>query len=220
MIVSIKVNGVNEIEELTLEEEKRKLLVVSNLMLSKVMENERENVMLMLMGGFKRLRYEDLEEIYSDGCLMLWKKMMDEDFELLENGMVGYLKKVCWNIGRHYLRKVNDDVESLDLMMERNGEFVEDECSISDLFDVVDEKSWNDDKRYEKLEEIWKKLSVIDRMILESYYVDGCKMEEIAKRVGYKNGNSVKSKKNKVLKKILEMKKKEGADFKDLPQVA
>ena len=46
-------------------------------------------------------------------------------------------------------------------------------------------------------------------MILESYYVDGCKMEEIAKRVGYRNGNSVKSRKNKVLRKIMEMMKKD-----------
>ena len=44
------------------------------------------------------------------------------------------------------------------------------------------------------------------------------KMEEIAKRVGYRNGNSVKSKKKKVLMKIMEM--KERADFKDLPAAA
>ena len=49
-------------------------------------------------------------------------------------------------------------------------------------------------------------------------------MNEIAKRIGYKNGNSVKSKKNKVLKKIMEMKKEkeenEGADCDDLLQAA
>ena len=52
-------------------------------------------------------------------------------------------------------------------------------------------------------------------MILESYYVDGCKMEEIAKKIGYRNGNSVKSKKNKVLKKMMEM-MKEREDFSDM----
>ena len=72
--------------------------------------------------------------------------------------------------------------------------------------------------RYEKLDRIWRKLKEVDRMILESYYVDGCKMEEIAKRIGYKNGNSVKSKKKKVLMKIMEM--REGADFKDMPVAA
>jgi DNA-directed RNA polymerase specialized sigma24 family protein len=56
-------------------------------------------------------------------------------------------------------------------------------------------------------------------MILESYYVDGCKMEEIAKRIGYRNGNSVKSKKNKVLKKMMEM-MNEGADSVCLPLAA
>ena len=44
-------------------------------------------------------------------------------------------------------------------------------------------------------------------------------MEEIAKRIGYKNGNSVKSKKNKVLRKMMEM-MQDGAVFKDLPAAA
>ena len=88
---------------------------------------------------------------------------------------------------------------------------------IDEIFDVMDERG-NEDERYEKLDRIWSKLKEVDRMILESYYVDGCKMEEIAKRIGYKNGNSVKSKKKKVLMKIMEM--KERADFKDLPAAA
>jgi hypothetical protein len=66
---------------------------------------------------------------------------------------------------------------------------------------------------------VWSKLKEVDRMILESYYVDGCKMDEIARRVGYRNGNSVKSKKNKVLRRMMEM-MKDGADFKDLPVAA
>jgi hypothetical protein len=57
-------------------------------------------------------------------------------------------------------------------------------------------------------------------MILESYYVDGCRMEEIARRIGYRNGNSVKSKKNKVIRRMIEMMKEEGADFSDLPIAA
>ncbi len=81
----------------------------------------------------------------------------------------------------------------------------------------MDERGDEDD-RYKKLERIWSKLKEVDKMILESYYLEGCKMEEIAKRIGYKNGNSVKSKKKKVLMKIKEMQNR--ADFKDLPMVA
>ena len=44
-------------------------------------------------------------------------------------------------------------------------------------------------------------------------------MDEIAKRIGYKNGNSVKSKKNKVLRRMMEM-MQEGTDFKNLPVAA
>ena len=85
------------------------------------------------------------------------------------------------------------------------------------MFDVMDERV-DEEEKYKKLERVWSKLKEVDKMILESYYVDGCKMEEIAKRIGYKNGNSVKSKKKKVLMKIKEM--RDGADFKDLPAAA
>ena len=220
MVVRIKVSGFeNENDEkLTLREEKSGLLGVSSLIFNKVVKNERENVMMRLMGMFNGLRYEDLEEVYNDGCLVLWEKMMDDEFKLKEKSMVGYLVRICKNVGMHYLRKVNEDVVSLNRIMERGYEVREDDGrGIEEMFDVMDERG-NEDERYEKLDRIWSKLKEVDRMILESYYVDGCKMEEIAKRIGYKNGNSVKSKKKKVLMKIMEM--REGADFKDLPAAA
>ena len=220
MVVRIKVSGYEEeVEKLTLKEERRKLLGVSSLIFNKVVDGERDNVLMWLMRRFKSLRYEDLEEVYNDGCLVLWDKMMDKEFKLKEKSMVGYLVRICRNIGMHYLRKVNEDIDSLDRIMERGYEVREDdERGIEEIFDVMDERG-NEDERYEKLERIWSKLKEVDRMILESYYVDGCRMEEIAKRVGYRNGNSVKSKKNKVLRRMMEM-MREGADFKDLPTAA
>ena len=120
MVVRIKVSGFEEkVEELTLKEERRRLLGVSNLIFDKVVEKERENVLMWLSGRFKRLRFEDLEEVYDDGCLVLWEKMMDKEFMLMEKSMVGYLMRICRNVGMHYLRKVNEDIESLDKIMER-----------------------------------------------------------------------------------------------------
>jgi len=218
MVVRIKVSGFEEkVEKLTLKEERSGLQSVSNLIFNKVVENERENVLMWLKGRFKVLSFEDLEEVYNDGCLVLWEKMMDREFELMEKSMVGYLMRVCRNIGMHYLRKVNEDSESLDRILERGFGVSDDEFGIGEMFDVMDERE-NEDERFEKLERIWSKLKEVDRMILESYYVDECKMEEIAKRIGYKNGNSVKSKKKKVLMKIMKM--RDGADFKDLPIAA
>ena len=202
MIVKVWVSSYEEkVEKLSPMEERRGLLGVSHLIFNKVVEGERENVMLRLVGKFKGLRYEDLEEVYSDGCLVLWNKMMDEEFKLKEKSMVGYLVRICRNIGMHYLRKVNEDVESLDRILERGCEREYEEDGMKEFFDVMDER--DDEKEiFEKLDKAWGKLKDVDRMILESYYVDGCKMEEIARRVGYRNGNSVKSRKNKVLRKI------------------
>ena len=221
MVVRIKVSGFeNEnVEKLSLMEEKRGLLGVSSLIFNKVVDGERENVLMRLMGRFKSLRYEDLEEVYNDGCLVLWDKMMDKEFKLKEKSMVGYLVRICRNIGMHYLRKVNEDIESLDRIYERGYEMRDDdERGIEEMFDVMEEKG-NEDEIFERLDRVWNKLKKVDRMILESYYVDGCRMEEIARRVGYRNGNSVKSKKNKVLRRMMEM-MKEGEDFKDLPVAA
>ena len=221
MIRIIKVSGFeNEVvEKLSLMEEKRGLLGVSSLIYNKVVDGERENVLLRLMGRFKSLRFEDLEEVYDDGCLVLWEKMMDKEFELREKSLVGYLVRICRNIGMHYLRKVNEDIESLDRIYERGYEMRDDdERGIEEMFDVMEEKG-NEDEIFERLDRVWNKLKKVDRMILESYYVDGCRMEEIAKRIGYRNGNSVKSKKNKVLRRMMEM-MREGADFKDLPTAA
>ena len=221
MVVRIKVSGFeNEnVEKLSLMEEKRGLLGVSSLIFNKVVDGERENVLMRLMGRFKSLRFEDLEEVYDDGCLVLWEKMMDKEFELREKSLVGYLVRICRNIGMHYLRKVNEDIESLDRILERGYEMREDdERGIEAMFDVMEEKG-NENEIFERLDMVWNKLKKVDKMILESYYVDGCRMEEIARRVGYRNGNSVKSKKNKVLRRMMEM-MKEGEDFKDLPVAA
>ena len=220
MIKIIKVSGFeNEVvEKLSLKDERRGLLGVSSLIYNKVVDGERENVLLRLMGIFKSLRFEDLEEVYDDGCLVLWEKM-SKGVELKEKSLVGYLVRICRNIGMHYLRKVNEDIESWDRIYERGYEMRDDdESGIEEMFDVMEEKG-NEDEIFERLDRVWNKLKKVDRMILESYYVDGCRMEEIAKRIGYRNGNSVKSKKNKVLRRMMEM-MQEGADFKDLPVAA
>ena len=219
MIKIIKVSGFEEVEKLSLKEEKRGLLSVSSLIFNKVVDGERDYVLMKLMGMFKGLRFEDLEEVYDDGCLVLWEKMMDREFELREKSLVGYLVRICRNVGMHYLRRVNEDIESLDRILDRGYEIKEnEENGMRAMFDVMEEKG-NEDEIFERLDMVWEKLKKVDRMILESYYVDGCRMEEIARRIGYRNGNSVKSKKNKVLRKMMEM-MQEGEDFKDLPNAA
>ena len=221
MILKVKVSGYEENDEkkLSLKNEKKGLLGVSNLIFNKVVDGERDNILMKLMGKFKGLRYEDLEEVYNDGCLVLWEKMMDKECKLKEKSIVGYPVRICRNIGMHYLRKINEDIESLDRILERGYEVCEgDERGMEEMFDVMDEGG-NEDEIFERLDMVWSKLKEVDRMILESYYVDGCRMEEIAKRIGYRNGNSVKSKKNKVLRKMMVM-MRDGADFKDLPVAA
>ena len=207
--VKIHVKGFENEDKLSLKEEGRELVKVRKNLFDRLVEDERDRVLLMMVSKFERLRYEDLEEVYNDGCLVLWQKMMDEKFELVEETLVGLLRRICRNIGMHRLRDVNDDVESLDKIMENGFEGVSDEeGGLGEMFDVLDEKE-SDEEKYEKLESVWNNLKDVDKMILTSYYVEGCKLEEVAKRVGFKNSNSVKSKKDKVIKRMLKMMKEE-----------
>lgn len=220
MKVIVKVSGFEEEKEkFSFFEEKRDLLRVRKLFFNRFVEEGRNEMLMRLMMRFKGLRFEDLEEVYNDGCLVLWDKMMGVDFELREECLMGYLWKICWNIGMHYLRKVNEDLLSLDRLMENGfGGVKEGENGLEEMFEVLSKKE-DDEVKYKKLEKVWKKLKDVDRMILESYYMEGCKMEEIAKRVGYKNSDSVKSRKCRLLRKMMKMMNEE-ADFKNLPLAA
>ena len=204
-MAAVKKECVSKKEELKLTRKavRSGLLDVRKFFFNKVVVVEREYVLMILMGMFSRLRYEDLEEVYNDGCLVLWEKMKDKELNLKEKSMVGYLISICRNIGMHYLRKVKDDVLSLDRIMERGCEVGDDDDDsvMEEMFDVIDEGG-SENEIFERLDKVWSKLKDVDRLILESYYVNGCRMEEIAKIIGFKNGNSVKSKKNIVLKKM------------------
>lgn len=96
---------------------------------------------------------------------------------------------------------------SIGVMMEKGREVGEEdeEMGLEDVFDVMEEEKKDEDERYRKLDEVWDKLKDLDRMILECYYWEGCRMEEIAQKIGYKSADSVKSRKSKVLKKMMKM---------------
>ena len=73
MIIKVSVKGFKEDDKLTLKEKRKKLVQNSELWFSELVDNEREKVLSLLMSRFSQLRYEDLEEVYNDGCLVLWK---------------------------------------------------------------------------------------------------------------------------------------------------
>ena len=84
----IIVKGFEEGDKLSFEEEKRELVKVRKRLFNKVVDGERDRTLMALVSKFQTLRYEDLEEVYNDGCLVLWDKFMDEEFELIEKSIV------------------------------------------------------------------------------------------------------------------------------------
>ena len=94
-----RVNGmVMEKCDMTFEEERSGLERVRDLFFSKLVMGERERCVAVLKGMFGRLSWEDLEEVYSDGCLVLWNKMSEVDFRFGEKSVVAYLLNICKNV--------------------------------------------------------------------------------------------------------------------------
>ena len=207
-------------ENESLKDSQRNVKRMSELWFSHFVEEEKDRLMMNMMGRFKRLTYEDLEEVYMDGCMVLWRKLNEEGFELRKESTVSYLNRICWNIGNHYLRDVRNDIVSTDEMMEeRYGDEGDKEyCSIDEMFEIVDEVNREEDGiLLRKLDEVWKKLSDVDKVILTSYYWDEMSMKDIVKRIGYKTVDSVKNKKSKCLKKMLKLMKEKAADKQPSP---
>jgi len=207
--VKINVSGFDEEEIKSFSQQKKEVIRSRQQLFAHLVENERERTLMMLISRFEKLSYEELEEVYDDGCMMLWEKMMDEEFELIEGSIVGLLRRMCWGVGNHYLRNKKDYVLSLDALLENSDESVgEEDSGLAEIFDVFEEEM-SDEERLNRFDEVWKELKKVDKMILTSYYVEDCKLEEVALRVGYKNGNTVRSRKDKVLKKMLKMMQEE-----------
>ena len=105
MIRIIGFSGIEMNNKVCSLDERKKLDRVKNLLFSKLVFDERDWVMAKLVSMFRTLSYEDLEEVYSDACLVLWNKLEDDGLILKEESIMSYLLKTCSNVGLHYLRK-------------------------------------------------------------------------------------------------------------------
>ncbi|MCQ2289493.1 MAG: sigma-70 family RNA polymerase sigma factor [Muribaculaceae bacterium] len=187
------------------------VMILKEVWFSSIITELRVPVMYVLNRRFSRLSWEDLEEVYMDGCLVVYTNMLNGKVELDDESFVKYLTRVCLNVGMHYLRNVRDCVLSIEGMID--GDFF----SIYNTDDVMDEMFYifedsscdDEEEKLARLSSVWEKLSDIDRIILVSYYWEGLSMEEIKAKIGYKSVASVKNKKSRCLKMMLEKIKEE-----------
>ncbi len=180
--------------------------ILKEVWFSSMVETLRNDVMCVLSRRFGRLRWEDLEEVYMDGCLVVYWNLLNGKVELDGEGFVKYLTQVCKNVGMHYLRNVKEGVLSVEEMMDRSFyEVYNCDDVIDEMMEVIDDEMSDEEEKLARLGMAWSRLSDVDRMILECYYWEEMSMEEIMRKIGYKSVASVKNKKSVCLKKMLKV---------------
>lgn len=123
-----------------------------------------------------------LLDLYQDAVASLFLKVRENQFDPSRSSVKSYLFGIAQNFVCNQLRKPNHGLSG--------------NCELEDASDKeFYYPAPQEEERYyqQKLEEILKKLSNSYRQLLELYYIEGCSMQEIASRLGYRNKDAVKA---------------------------
>ena len=129
---------------------------------------------------------EDAQEIYQEAMLVVYEKLQKPDFKL-SCSLKTYIYSVCRNMWMYQLRK-NEQNQA------RFSDF--------EQFIPVEETIVGENPEYEAI--LGEVMNLIDdkcKQLLELFYYHGYSLEIIAEKLGYNNGNTAKSKKNKCMDK-------------------
>lgn len=156
-----------------------------------LIRNQREEVLSWLRFKYTNLSYTDAEDIYQEASWELWKKLSKENW----NGepMTGMLKAFCRNVHSHWLREQvwhedwDDKFYPQDNGVETDYGYMSSETARLLLKERV----------YEMIE----LLSPKDRSLMEMY-LQNVRMDEIARRLGFRSAQVAKNRKCKIVVKL------------------
>lgn len=131
---------------------------------------------------------EDSQDVFQVSVMILRHKLKDKNFVL--NCAVGtFLYSVALNKWSELYRAHS-------------------RCSKADLPERGEHSKYFGDENSVILNEIFSKLSKSKIALLKAYYYDELSMNDIAKKYNYKNSDTVKTQKYKILQKLSELVKK------------
>lgn len=133
---------------------------------------------------------DDAKDIFQDIILGFYHKVKDRKITSIESS----LKTYFFSCGKNHL--INLSKKNQKFIDLSSFEFTNDE-----MIKIEKMEKLNHDKLM--IEKVIKELPEIDQKILKMYYFDNFNLETIAKELGYKNANVVKSKKSACLKKMI-----------------
>ncbi|NNE77058.1 MAG: sigma-70 family RNA polymerase sigma factor [Pricia sp.] len=144
-----------------------------------------------------RYRADDnlLEDIYQDAIIAVYENALRGKLDNLKSSLKTYL----FSTGKFMLfKKFRDTKEKAT-----DKDYIFDQTEKAVITDVYEDEGPNGYQ--EKLVENFKKLGDKCREILELFYLQGLKLEEIMIVQGYDNKNVVKSQKSRCLKSLKDL---------------
>jgi RNA polymerase sigma factor (sigma-70 family) len=139
---------------------------------------------------------DEAKDVYQDALIIFWQKAIDKDF-VLSSKISTFLYSVCQNLWRKEL-----DRKSKLSSEEKDGEEIND----------IDKR-----ERIEIINQCINELGDTCKKILTYYYFDNLSMNDIAKKLGFANADTAKTKKYKCKKELDEFikSKYKASDFLD-----
>lgn len=136
-----------------------------------------------------------LEDVFQDALIAVYENALAGKLDDLRSSLKTYL----FSTGKFMLFKKFRDTK--EIATEETYIFDQRETAVME--DIFEDTGPNERQR--KLVENFKKLGDKCREILELFYLEGLKLDEIVKVQGYENKNVVKSQKSRCLKTLREL---------------
>ena len=124
---------------------------------------------------------EEAKDIYQEAILIFWQKVQKKDF-VLTSKISTFIYSICQNLWR----------KELERKSRLSGEMTED--SELNTFEIQE--------RNEIISECINSLGETCRKVLMYYYFDNMSMQDIAKKMGFANADTAKTKKYKCKKEL------------------
>lgn len=162
---------------------------------------ERSNVLGLLVQSYgSRFCVADLEDVVQEASVVVWEKLKTTAAkDRTREGMKMFMVRTCRYMLSHEMRHMGDE-ERMDTWQDE-GRWEK----VGEMLNRDDEMERIHRRRYEKLMDVWERLSEKDRELLTKYYWEGKSMEDIALEMGLKNDKVAKNYKGRAMKLLKEM---------------
>ncbi len=154
------------------------------------------------------LRDEDLEDIFRDSCIVVYKNAKAGKLDKMSSTLSTYQTRICINLAGKLIErrrrgmKVVPLTDSADELQESRVLSMD---KVSFLSNAVTESECDDDEAVYQVREVLNKIGEKCKHILMGMYADHFSGEVIAAQLGYTNSDTVKATAYRCKKKFRDM---------------